>query len=75
MEKLITAVNNILDWHANHFEDDVVRENAFADLRNAYKASQQSMHWIGGEAAPLQAESTPEVLSTQQADTTPAPIH
>jgi len=25
--------------------------------------AQHSMHWTGGESAPLQAESTPEVLS------------
>jgi len=37
----------------------------------AEDAAQQSMHWTGGESAPLQAESTPEVLSPSLAVSTP----
>jgi len=33
--------------------------------------AEQSMHWTGGESAPLQAESTPEVLSPSLALSTP----
>jgi len=39
----------------------------------ACDTAQQCLHADAGESAPLEGESTPEVLSTSQAESNPAP--
>ena len=69
--RLALAAEKIVDKSAETHDlinDCLVSANLLRQSRNA---AEQSVHWIGGESAPLPALFTHEVDSIGGADTTP----